>query len=437
MGDKKRKRAVEAEGRPSKKAATIPAIDTVKIVFQKPRSELGPVIVSTPGFTASTDLALNTYRRIHEVRGSTRRSELLLHSSKHPRLDYLAKEELGGGTDAFLKHYVGVFNPKMGEVEVIEVPKLVLRSELRPHQDEIDAAQNAAKATLASQRKTLGLEFGTKKAKKAIASITENAIAPQGTSIEGVPKTALTAAVMESLAEVTAKMPTKEAHQAAADDAKPRPKANLQATTPAEVYPLEILVSKEELQALSVKNWQRAAETNEDVKTPSRYVSRRLYKLALSKDVRKLTLLKYVLVMLDFFGRLRIVKGGGRKLPPRDKLQGLDAADSLIEGIKRKFTSGSEMTKWHVDKFSMHVAAVTLLIDNFETDIHDIQEDLRIDHKQAAQYFSELGCKIAAMTEKERANYKLSKAEAGLHKMAKLRIPLEFPKQRVIPGKRR
>ena len=58
-------------------------------------------------------------------------SELLLHSSTHPKLDYVAREE-SSGTDNQLKHYVGVYDPKTGECQLVEARKLVLRSSLRP-----------------------------------------------------------------------------------------------------------------------------------------------------------------------------------------------------------------------------------------------------------------------------------------------------------------
>lgn len=34
------------------------------------------------------------------------------------------------------------------------------------------------------------------------------------------------------------------------------------------------------------------------------------------------------------------------------------------------------MTKWHMDYFFTHMAALTLYVDDYETDIHDIREDL-------------------------------------------------------------
>jgi DNA-directed RNA polymerase I subunit RPA49 len=43
-------------------------------------------------------------------------------------------------------------------------------------------------------------------------------------------------------------------------------------------------------------------------------------------------------------------------------------------------------------------------------------------------YFSELGCRVTAPTGADLAKWKLSKAEATNHYIAKLKLPLRFPK---------
>ena len=36
------------------------------------------------------------------------------------------------------------------------------------------------------------------------------------------------------------------------------------------------------------------------------------------------------------------------------------------------------MTEWHVDKLMTYMAALTLFIDDYEVDLFDLQEDLRL-----------------------------------------------------------
>lgn len=116
--------------------------------------------------------------------------------------------------------------------------------------------------------------------------------------------------------------------------------------------------------------------------------------------------------------------------------------------------SFSEMTKWKVDNLVTHICALALIIDNFETDVNDIREDLGLDNKQfvshecvgetlhtnllyrITQYFHEIGCAVTPPTEKDRERLRLSKADVPNHRIARLRIPLDFPKQRIIAQRR-
>ena len=43
-------------------------------------------------------------------------------------------------------------------------------------------------------------------------------------------------------------------------------------------------------------------------------------------------------------------------------------------------------------------------------------------------YFAELGCKVAAPTATDLAKFKLNKQEANNHHIAKLKLPLKFPR---------
>lgn len=47
-------------------------------------------------------------------------------------MDYTAREDrTGDSSDPYLKHYIGIFNPKTAEVEIVEARKTVLRGTVR------------------------------------------------------------------------------------------------------------------------------------------------------------------------------------------------------------------------------------------------------------------------------------------------------------------
>lgn len=52
-------------------------------------------------------------------------------------------------------------------------------------------------------------------------------------------------------------------------------------------------------------------------------------------------------------------------------------------------------------------------------------------------YFHEIGCKVAAPTETERAKWKIAASEKSAHRIAKLKLPLDFPKIRTPAAKKR
>jgi len=142
------------------------------------------------------------------------------------------------------------------------------------------------------------------------------------------------------MSQVTSSMPTREELQAAVDDAKPRPKAHLEAKTPADVYKIEDLVGTETLGALSVRQWQDTTKAGKAIDTHSRFVSHRLVNVVQSEDVKRLKALRYVLLMLDWYGCLKPGQKGAKKLPQREDIRkavGEDIPDFLIEGLRKKF----------------------------------------------------------------------------------------------------
>ncbi|MCJ1247307.1 DNA-directed RNA polymerase I subunit rpa49 [Trapelia coarctata] len=464
MADKKRKHTGEGGDRPSKKSHTEVSgqASTVWFSVVQDVGEWAPAIATTPGLDLPTNVPLKAYKRART--GATHRgtaagrsrqsdSELLLHCSAHPKLDYTAREEVSGGAESLLRHYVGVYDPKTGELQVVPARNVVVRGTLRPpptaengdkSSDEEKVPQSRLKA-----RTILGEAFGTKKSQKAIRSLTENAIftpkTASQTSSGKTPLDPLASAVLESMSQVTSSMPTREELQAAVDDAKPRPKANLDATTPADVYKIEDLIGIEMLKSLSVRQWQDDIKADKAIETHSRFVSHRVIRVVQSGDVKRLKALRYVLLMLDWFGGLKPGQKGAKRLPQREDIRkavGEEIQDFLVDGLRRKFApdkhyGGSAMNKWAIDNFMTHISALAVIIDHFETDMADLQNDLKLDTKQMSQYFHEIGCRVAALTEPERIKFKIDAKEKSTHRIAKLRLPLEFPKIRTPAAKKR
>jgi DNA-directed RNA polymerase I subunit RPA49 len=410
------------------------------------------VIALTPGLNIHSSTSLTPYtkpRRNAPKRagqsGLIATKEMLLQSSQHVSIDYTGREEDAGRTDSLLKHYVGVLDPKTGKLRVIEARKMTIRGVVRAQEaapeamlqkDHIQVCTDLEYPDVTTNnlqnmrelRNDLGQTFGTKKSKKAIASLTENAItknrAPDGIPVE---IDSATSTMLAHMSEATAGMATRDQLQAAVDEAKPRPKANINAENVNDVYTVEELIGSEVMKLIPVKEWQDLVKKKQDVFVDFNYVAKRI-ELS-SSNVQKLKVLRYLCCVLMFF-RATSPRRGVRVLPQKNALREAlsDVPEAVLGNIQRKFSSHGEMSKFQQDLLITNVCALALVVDNFEVDMSDLLKDLQLDQKQLNTYFSEIGARITPATESERKMLGVDKAAARKHYFARLKLPLAFPK---------
>jgi DNA-directed RNA polymerase I subunit RPA49 len=79
------------------------------------------------------------------------------------------------------------------------------------------------------------------------------------------------------------------------------------------------------------------------------------------------------------------------------------------------------MRKTHVDLLMTHCCVFAAIIDNFELNTWDLREDLRLEQKALTQYFLEVGATVRQSKKGDKIDY-----------IAKLALPLQFPKIRQI-----
>lgn len=98
------------------------------------------LLATTPGIEIPDNLAFQPYQPREGSRPKSSKSkhagdkELLLHSTSHRSLDYTAKEEGQRGTNPLVNHYVGIYDPKTGKLEVVEAKRMVVRGMVRDKQ---------------------------------------------------------------------------------------------------------------------------------------------------------------------------------------------------------------------------------------------------------------------------------------------------------------
>jgi DNA-directed RNA polymerase I subunit RPA49 len=288
------------------------------------------------------------------------------------------------------------------------------------------------------RRNDLGQTFGTKKAKKAIASVTENAIDqskfsrdPSKTS-KPEKLTAANIAMLSSIAESAANAPTKEEQGKAMDDAKPRPMGVTGEPDPSKIYTVENVVGLDTMKLIPVRQWVESIKAKKEVRTSSRFVAHRMQNHGTNPE--KLKLLRYMLLLIDFYNSSRSGRFG-RTLPKREDLKKIlgDMPEAVLEGVKRKFTTAGTMPKQMSDSLIMYLCALAMMVDNTEVNMWDLKEDLKLETKEMSLYFTEIGAKIGPLGEAERRKLGLEKAAAAQHKVAKLKGPLSYPR---MPGGR-
>lgn len=402
------------------------AVIKISSVIQTPASP--PVIATASGISISKDTKYNTYSRRSAKKSKHGAGDLLLHSSSHRTVDYTAREDkpsVGAG-QPLLKHYVGLFDPASGQLQLVEAKKMSIRGSVRAQQaPQEDMESRKLSQTTMNLKADLGQTFGTKKAKKALAAITENAISPRKPQGGDAPQAldASDKALMATIKDVTMSVATKEDLQNAMDAAKPVPRGNYEAEEIQDVYRPENLIGKDILELIQVNDWAEAVKNNEDIQLRSRFVAHRINRIGSGESaVLRLRVLRYLYFLVLLY--LTSKKGkdrGTRDVLRKDKLteELAPAPPPVVESIRRKFSDNGVMRKQHVDLLATHCAAFACILDNFETNTWDLKEDLGLDQKQMTQYFMEIG-----------ATMKKVKAEGRMDSIARLRLPLVFPKIR-------
>jgi DNA-directed RNA polymerase I subunit RPA49 len=353
--------------------------------------------------------------------------------------------------DTLQKHYVGVYDPKTGKLEVIEARKMEVRAAVRAHQATEEqvhkvglemegrlslllTANSSSPQNALQSRIELGQLFGTKKARKAIASQSENAIGPSRAERGTATKLSATdSAVMSLMSAATNGMATAAELQEEADASKPRPKANLAATDVNDVYTPDNLLGVDMLKHIPIMDWTTAIAAKREIVVGSRHVAARIQREA--DNIVNLKLLRYMQLLIDFISATRVAYGGTRKLPKRDVLRdalgssgGGAMPEAVVESVKRRFSTAGAMSRFQADLLITHVCALAMAVDHFEVGVYELQEDLKLEGREMAKYFREIGARVAPLTDAQRRAMKLDKAAGAQRQVAKLKIPLEFPK---------
>ncbi|KAI1612224.1 DNA-directed RNA polymerase I subunit A49 [Exophiala viscosa] len=460
MAEKKRK-AVAPEGeRPAKK----PQTSKVKVTHLSTADIAKPVVASSPGFNLPSNASFNAFSK-----KSSAQSTLLLQSSTHPTIDYLATESSTTDVaDKHVKHYIAVFDPVTSHLKVLPAKKMSVRSSVRtPGQDSNSDSEAEATQATPSSRAALTAAFGTKKSKKAVASMAENRLlAHAGDAADGT-QDALSSAILSSIKDEGDDADTVD--QATARANKPLPQADLSATDITQVYPFSSLIfpgpPRTTLSQMPIAYWRDRIGSSKPVNSRFRFIAHRVEGLtkphidnpADKTYLTNLQILRYIQLLLEIHTYIARLPHR-RPIPDPEKWPAKTTSDAslsttFLSKLISHFFPTSQPTQQAKTLLITTILALTLHIPppKFHagqdlpaliTEPTDISLDLALQPAEVNKYYRELGCKMDSLTEGELTRYGWEKAgkarkvvdatgkEVSLPKpkFAKLRFPIEFPK---------
>ncbi|BGP19904.1 hypothetical protein JCM10213_008622 [Rhodosporidiobolus nylandii] len=382
-------------------------------------------------------------------------------------IEYESRNHAGGddGQDEnegySVQYMLGVRNPRTNELTLHAAP---LHS-FTPSIKSLKSTSTLTPAQLfTAQKAALGSAFGTKKAIKQLRAQERNKLNETSFGV-GAHVAGLSSHLEASIAASTAALPSAQAIEDTANEARPIPPFNLAATAPNDVYDLGAVVTPAELNAIDLGAFISAPGFKErNALLPfrrSHFVATKLRQILPArasvegavpnpskKDRERLRL---VVHLSHLFAFRQAARGGPHPVDRQKVAEKLgNPGNAVVDALMERYTekargpTGEEIRKVTSTmeiKLLAYLLVVVLKVDGWSTDVTGIADDLGMGTKKVQELFRSLGCVLqppsAADREKMVATGQASTvAEAAKSKKAVLKVPLQFPKERKGKSKR-
>lgn len=246
-----------------------------KAVLRAPRSEeafeIGPVLISTTDFEPPRDVQYTLHHQVASgssgIRGASLKDRLIL-SGETDTIDYVAwnqdirantveeqkdKRECRGYTGEYM---VGIYDPEIGTVTLRAAPVFTLNRSVKSLTNQsldISTGTKDWKERIAARR-GLGETFGNRKTR--LKARNEDRMKVDTSNMLDVMST-----MQDGIEEVMQDVPTEADMQEEADQNRPIPPPNMNALTPQEAYPLEVLIPNDIFPLINVKYLQQQVDS--------------------------------------------------------------------------------------------------------------------------------------------------------------------------------
>ncbi|KAI0651188.1 RNA polymerase I associated factor A49-like protein [Trametes meyenii] len=419
VASKKRKRGAED----AEKASLV--------LSSQPASQAGPVLASFPALDPPKPTAFKCYVQKGADKSAPFEAQPTIVAGEAETVEFFTAD--GPLSSTGCSYMIGVHDKRTNTTTLRPVPLHILTRRVKALKNlrpiEVSTEERMA------QRNNLGEAFGTKKAKAAIRARERNRV-----DIDAMKDVA--GHLQDTIMENTGTLPTVEEAKATADSSRLIPPYNADALSPKDVYALHDIIPEAEFNALPISAFKTAKTDKDRIallpfnRSDWLRLQLRLIYSAPKPNKTELKIVYYIATMMAFYKNSRNV---GDKDALQQRLSGVPPL--VIDGLITRFTEAErstnkpKMTPQTETMLLAYMLALCLRIEDYAADTETIAHDLSMPPTKITGLFKSLGCIIKKLGPNELKERGLPDSSAET-KRAVLKVPLEFPKNRVKRARR-
>lgn len=353
-----------------------------------------------------------------------KRQEYEMHGENN-RLQYDATTDNSENND---KYCLAQYDPVTKTLQLHETPVLTGKVLAKSKRVSKGPKVNQLGVRNAVQRTALGEAFGTKKAKSAINNLERNKIDAEKLQDMQVD-------IVDSVKESTQHLPSRAEMDQNGVDERPMPKANVEATSVEDIYPLENIIPPEDWDCIRITTIMEQPEQERKELLPytqSHYIGEKISNV--NNDSDKAKLLYYLSVLLAVYHHRRVrdkdtLMEKFNNLPP----------ETLINTVLKQFTVNKAtnfgkskdrsffIDPHHEDKLVCYILAIIFHLETFLVQIQPISHELNIKPMKVANLCRIMGAIVKPATVSQAEALSIPKALVGSSKLASLKVPFKLP----------
>ncbi|CAD6930784.1 unnamed protein product, partial [Tilletia controversa] len=320
------------------------------------------------------------------------------------------------------QYLIGVRDPNTNTITLHRAPMFTMTRLVSSLQNlsaiKDDSGPSADWSARVAARRDLGDVFGTKKAKATVR-------AQDRLKVDASHMTAMLEEVADGIDESAAVLPTVEDITETEAKGKPGPVPDMAATTPAEVYPPNVLIPSSILSTLPI---QRLLTSDDEASMrkvlpqpgpgQSDWVSSRMWALVKRvkansshgeggilrtnrEEARVKLRMAFYLALLWAFRKNRGVLDDKATLMGKLRIDGASNGEVIVDDLLSRFAETPRgggkpiLTTTSETRLFTHICALALHLDDFAVDPHDLALALNIPSAKVIDYFKSIGCTVS------------------------------------------